>query len=429
MKKMIGFAGVAAMFAAGLLVTLHDPPQPGSGRQDLASKLDASARACADLRPGLPVDATPLIAKCLQDTPEGGTLALAPGVYTLQTVLKIQRPVTITTEGFADGEAPCRENKDLRCAELRAAGAVTGIDRGFIVVDAGSVTFSHLVVNGNKQNRQSGNEARQCRAGQNGAGINIHTTQKRFHFESSSSINALCGTGLEVAHPSDGLIVTGSFIAHCGIHNIQNLWSDGVTISDSRDAEVSGNEILDNTDVDLIFGGCQNCRIHHNQITHSRDFAGSSFAALMLHAWPQGTSGDYSQSLIEDNMVNCGPFRCGFGLLIGASPWYKAPTFGGVYRRNHITGAQVGFAVNDATGPVQIGMNTVENSGGTFNTSAGTRLLKPLALSKASTPHIQWSDGAEKLLWATQDLTGALPNWWAAESAGIPEGMPAGWRK
>ena len=55
--------------------------------------------------------------------------------------------------------------------------------------------------------------------------------------------------------------------------------------------------VIDNTDVDLIFGGCRNCMISDNKISHTDDFSGSSFAALMIHAWPS-TSGDFTGSTL-----------------------------------------------------------------------------------------------------------------------------------
>src|SRR5262249_47039606 len=158
----------------------------------------------------------------------------------------------------------------------------------------------------------------------------------------SVSENALCGTALEYGGGSNVVFSSNTF-SNNGVH--QNaLWSDGLTIGLLSNSNVTNNFFQDNTDVDLIFGSCQNCIIQNNQVRHSGAVTQGSFAALMIQAWPPNI-GNYSGSDISKNQISCNS-ACGFGLLIGGDPWYPVNIVGGFYHDNVIIGAQQGFTIS-----------------------------------------------------------------------------------
>src|SRR5690606_25695805 len=134
---------------------------------------------------------------------------------------------------------------------------------------------------------------------------------------------------------------------------VQDLWSDGLTVLDAADSHFLRNQFHDNTDIDLIFGGCPRCLIQHNVVTHSADPAGGAFAAIMIQKWPT-TSGNYADVDVSNNRVDCGPNRtCGSGLYIGSESWYEGTPYGtktpgavsGVIHHNTIVNAQNGVYV------------------------------------------------------------------------------------
>lgn len=354
-----------------------------------------------------------LLQACVDSSVAGDVIELDPGIYPMQKPIIITRSITLRTRGLANTKI-CGDDQQtpVACAHLKAISPLQNVQRAFIQVQSSNVTLTQIFIDGNKAARTTSPEAAGCRAGNNGFGMNMHVNASGFKFISSSTANALCGSGIEITSVGKFLDIEKSWVGNNGYHDQNMLWADGVTIHDSESAIVRDNVFVGNTDVDLIFGGCIRCTISGNQILHVNDFAQSAFAALMIHAWPNSTSGDYTQSQITGNRIDCGSKRCGFGLLIGAKPWYTAPAFGGIVENNSINGAQGGFIINDVTGPMTIGKNTVTQSGGTFNTSAGKRKLPAYGISQASQSYVKFTSDAGQEPWVKGDFTGAIANWW-----------------
>lgn len=361
-----------------------------------------------------PLKTAQALQTCIDSAGLGQTVALPAGEYRLQMSIYLKRSVVVQTSGAVDkGRCGDDRARPFRCAHLVAVSPLQNMRRAFIHVEGSSVTLNQIVIDGNKQARGFSPEAQACLDGQNGQGINLHVNGPDFKFLGSASINALCGSGLESTPVSLRLDIERAWVGYNGYHNQQSLWSDGITVLQSANATIRDNVLTNNTDVDLIFGGCTSCSITNNQIVHTDDFSQSSFAALMLHAWPNGsTSGDYTGTDVSSNNVNCGSFRCGFGLLLGAKPWYSAPTQGGFIHDNVINGAQAGIVLNDITGTVRVGSNPVTHSGGRFVTSRGKMDLPAFALSPQSASQVLFVDGADREPWQSLDFTGAIANWW-----------------
>lgn len=174
-----------------------------------------------------------------------------------------------------------------------------------------------------------------------------------------------------------------NFIGHNGYHEA-NRWTDGLTIQDGTNLVIKGNHVHNNTDVGIIFGGCKSCQVSENRITHDDSFIESSFAALMIHSWPDKnrtdqtaiTSGDFSGSTIQLNKIECGAKkRCGYGLLVGTGAWRSIPelypseytrAFGGSIKDNSISNAMIGMAIDETSGNMEFSNNMVYRSGGLF---------------------------------------------------------------
>jgi hypothetical protein len=167
------------------------------------------------------------------------------------------------------------------------------------------------------------------------------------------------------------------------------MWADGVTIHDTSGAHVEGNHFRDNTDVQLVFGGCRGCTVKGNIFRHSAAFAHASFAELMLHSWPN-TSGDFTGSITSQNNIDCNKARrCGYGIMIGGEPWYPARTFGGAVSNNRIANALLAMNVDQLTGPMTIIGNVITRSGGDANSDCGRKIWPAANISPSSLKLVQ----------------------------------------
>ena len=371
---------------------------------------------CDDLAGSSPSNIAQLLQACFDAADVYGIVELAPGIHPIYEALQINKPIRIVTRGLDENSSPCGLNSDNRCAVLMAGPSVAGISRAFVKILSDQVELDHIVIDGNKNQRMASPEAAACSSGNNALGMNLHADSNSLALIGMSSVNALCGSGAEII--GSDLNVINSYFVNNGIHNISNLWSDGMTILNTSNANILNDVFIDNTDVDLIFGACLNCNISQNRVIHSAEFASSSYAAMMFQAWPGG-SGDYSGSVIQDNFIDCGNFRCGYGLLIGSLPWYQASAMGGLYLNNTIQGAQVGLLINDATDsakPVLIGPNNVSSSPYNFLSSSGMRTGLKLGISSSSLAKVQFVQGANAADFSLVNFTGAIMNWWTQDS-------------
>ena len=201
-----------------------------------------------------------------------------------------------------------------------------------------------------------------------------------FTIRKSALRNFTCYTTMEVLDRAKKLLIEDNYIGPNGDHRPGDIWADGITIHDSEDTVVRRNTFVDNTDVQLILGGCRRCRIEDNEFRHSGQFARASFAELMLQAFPS-TSGNYSGTVVTRNRIDCGKKHlCGYGIMIGANPWkagenprYPGAMFGGTITKNKVANALIGINIDSPTGPVSIYGNEVLSSGGRFRSDCGIK--------------------------------------------------------
>ncbi len=366
-----------------------------------------AARALADTDS----DAAPTIQGCISAAPAGGVVELPAGIYRIDSKLQITAaPITLRTEGKGPAMPPCTPAAH-DCAELRASTAFADTAGILQVMAAGSVV-DHLVINGNKTARAGTASGSQCGAGSNTYGYNMRLACSNCTLMNSVTQNALCGTGCEVSGAGSGVIVWRNTIAGNGVHDHSGMWADGVTVHDYAGSTFAANQFADNTDVDFIFGGCQNCYIQGNSLHHTAAFASGSFAALMLHAWPSGaTSGDFTGTDTSFNRIDCGTSRrCGFGLYLGPDAWYDADTYGGAVHHNVVQRAEQGVLIDDVH-DMRVWNNYVADPASSTDASCGTRSTNAYAIGNSSA-NVDTSEETMDASYTSVNWDGCIPNWW-----------------
>lgn len=334
----------------------------------------APGRACnalSQLADGR-LDASVALANCLKRTLANGRLELPPGLYRLHEPLVITRPVTLVTLGSGPRAQSCPE-PGARCATLLLDPRRFVKPGGMpIVVAASGVTLDRLIIRGVQPSGRLRGACGRPEQRPTGGGLRVLAVAQ-FTMTRSVLRDFTCFTALEVTAGARNLRLEKNLFGPNGDHRPGEIWSDGLTIHDAIGAVVRDNRFFDNTDVQLVLGGCRNCRIERNRFGHSGNFSGAAFAELMLHAWPN-TSGNYTGTVVADNHIDCGlQRRCGYGIMIGSAPWYPGRTEGGSVTANFVSNALVGINVDALTGPMEIRANQVRTSGGRHRSDCGVR--------------------------------------------------------
>lgn len=282
--------------------------------------------------------ATAALQACIDQTPEGGTLELPPGVYRVDGQLTLGKPMTLRTAGTTAGSPSCWEPGATPCAVLRASEGLSA-PRGFFYVSSPSgLHVDRIVLDGNRNERLSSPAAATCAGGTNGAGFNAHSDDcASCSMRRSVSARALCGTGWEWTGDA-AKIESNAFVMN-GDHTKKMMWSDGLTLLRSNGATVRGNTFLDNSDVDLICGGADRATIEDNRVRHVLQ---ASFAAVMLDNFNGGTPGSFVGAIVKGNQIDCGALLCDFGIELGPHPWYLSANIrGGTVTGNAVFGAKI----------------------------------------------------------------------------------------
>lgn len=317
-------------------------------------------------------DASTALMDCIAATAAGGRIELAPGTYALRQRIILTKPVTISTAGLAASAPGCAALPAGSCAILSIDPQATAQpNQTPIEIAAAGITLSHLIVQGG--GAQPRIRALCSAPDSRPLGGGIRVSASGFALRKSVLRNFTCHTALEVVVGSKSALIDENLIGPNGDHRPGEIWSDGVTIHDSEATVVRGNMFIDNTDVQLILGGCRRCSIENNRFRHSGAADKASFAELMLHSWPT-TSGDYSGTLVRGNIIDCGPYRrCGYGIMVGSAPWYEGRASGGTITGNRVSNAMIAINVDALTGPVEFSANAVQSSGGRSPSDCGVR--------------------------------------------------------
>ena len=339
-------------------------------------------------------DATAAFEKCIQGMAPGTTLIVAPKIYHFRRPLTINRPVKIISAGLTEGDSGCGSAIDDRCATfmlepLQDVAAARG--RMPIEIKAENVTFSHIRVVGRGGGNPKYDRPICLSSSTRSLGGGLRVEARNFTIKKSVIREATCYTAIEVRAGSDRFVAHNNIIGPNGIHSMAKMWADGLTVHDSSGANISKNLFYDNTDVQLILGGCQRCLIIGNRFRHSGSFEGASFAELMLQSWPS-TSGNFSQSLSRHNDIDCTPQqRCGYGIMIGSNPWYIGRVSGGEVTKNRVRFAIMGLNIDELSGVMIIDSNVVKSSGGIFSSDCGKKKWPAVNVSPRSWIYLRGS--------------------------------------
>jgi len=94
--------------------------------------------------------------------------------------------------------------------------------------------------------------------------------------------------------------------------------------------------------------------------------SGYAFAGIMMDNFNGATSGDFSNFVLQNNVVDCAN-RCHYGIEVGPRAWYQPPSniLGGTVMGNSITGAS--FLINvDGGGTSSQPVSVYQNTYGVF---------------------------------------------------------------
>jgi hypothetical protein len=302
---------------------------------------------------------------CFARVAPGGTVLLPAGVaLVLQTPVTITRPLILTTQGKGPGQV-CDPRIAHGCAVIHVSPTSPhfNADTPALKVAVSDVSLRNLAFNFHLRS----------------IGVRVMSAVRFTAFDSGFQ-NAL-RSAMEITNGGgDGAVVERNVFLNNGARTpAHNLISDGLTLHQATGARIVGNWFLDNTDVQLILGGCTNCVVASNDIRHSGDPARASYAAFALHSFFGSQSGVFIGSSIFGNIIDCHPSRrCGFGIYLGDYSWLPPPgpsnpVNGGHIHSNATFYAQVGMYIDHA-------VNTrIDDSNGFFIPGGTFPCLNPLS--------------------------------------------------
>ncbi|MBX3034843.1 MAG: DUF4214 domain-containing protein [Bdellovibrionaceae bacterium] len=337
----------------------------------LQALLNGASRTCAELKAldGKDQNASPVLQDCLNRA-VGGTLLIPAGVYRLRERVVVQGPIAVASEnsGLGSGAFVQCGLKDARCARFIAANDQDFSQpqdkrSGLFHMKGDDILWESLIMDGDRQNRLDSPVLQSCRAANNAAGHLLTVAADRVTIRGSVFANAVCGSALNLQNSprTEAVVLEANIFAFNGRNDDQGAWSDGLTVGEGANLKVVGNLFEDNTDVQLIMGGCRHCTIDGNTFRHGGDLAQGAFGELHLQNWPGGTSGDFTGTTVTGNHIDC-RYRCSMGLALGANSWYpsaQGAAFGAVVTGNIVTRALIAYNVDVITGHTILENNKV----------------------------------------------------------------------
>lgn len=239
--------------------------------------------------------------------------------------------------------------------------AASGLARHMIGNDGGNYyTISELIVDGNRDNRT---ESGKCTSPDPGLyagahGSNMILTGTGWTAHHIDTINAMCGSGLEVT--GNSFEIYSVYAANNGFEG--SKWADGITLVRCDGGYVHNNDLVDNTDIGLVIFKGNSCAVRFNTVTNRNRFA---FAGLKVGDPGSDSSVSLSGSAIKDNTIYASYNKLGFGLLVGHHPWDPNKTISdaGEVSYNTIEGAMANLVI-DGIGAGYVMNNSMSNAQG-----------------------------------------------------------------
>lgn len=314
------------VFAVLLIVTLN------------AARVSAQTTYCPDANPNDKVPDNDALQACLDG---GGTILLSPGYpgYILEYGLRLRVSGTVLSSADINSRATIVASPWLNEFMLRTS--VDNYEISFLIFDGNRVNRTNACVYPN--------------------GENIIASGYGFAIRFVDSINARCGSALEITGAYFN-VYNNTFAWNGFSADERNQeWSDGVTVHRCNGGTVSYNQIINNTDVGLVIEEGPNCTIRYNTIVNDARYA---FAGIHVSAGYSG--GDHSGGSYTGNTISSGLNLMGMGLALGAANWFpgtRTANLGDV-TNNSINGAVVNIGVDGVDGGNVVG-NTPMNAQGT----------------------------------------------------------------
>ena len=290
----------------------------------------ASAQSpnCSGAVPDDNNDDSSAINSCLSG---GGTVMLANGLYWIDATLNLTQDNTVFIGEVVEGIAPI----------LRARPE---LDETMLVVSASADNWEiyNLAFDGNDSNRT---DLEAC-DGYRGWATNIQARGTGFSIHHISSNSALCGSALEV-EGSDFDIYNSEFLYNGSNSGANEPWADGITLLMCDVGSVYSNYFRDNTDIDIVVGGGDECLIDDNEIDHVDDYA---FAGFHVGWFPGTFAAAHDTSEYRYFDISSASDKLGFGVVVGYHPWSSTRDIeGGYVHHNYSNGANINLLVEGIT--------------------------------------------------------------------------------
>ena len=342
-----------------------------------------------EICPGVTADlsgqtpAAEALQRCIDATPDDGILEIPPGSYRMDRQVRITRPIWLRTAGTAESAENCAA-PGLRCATLFAAPDLA-VREGFLAVrNTRNVGIEHVVLDGNRTARLGSPAANICASGSdNRYGYNLSVigcTDCWFLYGVSQ--NTLCGTSLEWIGAN--AFIYGSVFRNNGQNAVRNMWADGLTLLNSDGALVMDNLFVDNSDIAFVAGGTRAGLFYNNTIRQATQVA---FGGLMLDNFNATQPGDFTDTYVIENTVDCTAQRCHFGINLGPHPWYLSRNItGGTVAFNRVFNARQGLNVDGAgtaDNPIIVYGNQVTGSPAQADFQCGRRATSNVNINTA----------------------------------------------
>jgi len=378
-------------------------------------------------------NASSTLQACLNQA-AGKTLLIPLGNYRLENRIFVNGSVAMVSDNPPAGSAvQCAEN-DPRCARFVAANDVDFSSRdghwqGLFDFTGGDVILQSIIVDGDKSRRQGLGGMNACLAGNGAAGQMITANVNTFTVLGSVFKNAICGSGFVIWQTNGGSFEYNLFLANGrngrDTKATPGLWSDGFTLLEAKNMTVAHNTFIDNTDIQFVMGGCQNCQIRENRFFHSGDPNQAAFGEMHVQNWP-GTSGNYTGTVVTANDFDC-QYLCGIALGLGSRAWGAALGGAGPYAAT-VTGNTITRALIAINGDVIAGTSIVESNNiktaavGTMrcnNQNPKTIAITAINMSSDSIPKL----AASSRTWL-EDFKASLPDSRLSTSEAYPDCVP-----
>ena len=175
---------------------------------------------------------------------------------------------------------------------------------------------------------------------------NLRLIGSGFELDHVDSINAVCGSALEVA--GSNFEIHSGFFANNG-HPAGTSgwgaepWADGITITLCDGGYIHNNDVVDNTDIGIVVGQGENCSILWNAIEQVDTYV---FVGLHIGAFQQSIA--HTGALYQFNQIDSAQDKMSVGLMVGDHPWEESEyiTDSGETLENEINGAVVSLSID-----------------------------------------------------------------------------------